>query len=168
MTPEQRHTCMSHIRGKNTSPEMVVRRYLHGEGFRYSLHNRRLPGKPDLVLRKYRTVIMVNGCFWHGHVIADNEPCPYFKLPKGNADFWRHKIQLNQARDLRERVELRNMGWHVIVVWECQLKTAQRDATLHGLKDLLLQLYLDDHRLAPRPYRSEEEAQQLMVAEEGD
>ena len=122
MTPEQRHKCMARIRSKNTKPEIMVRKYLFARGFRYRKNVRRLPGTPDIVLRKYRTVIFVNGCFWHGH-----EGCRYSHLPKSNVEFWRNKIERNKKRDLRERVELRRMGWHVIQVWECQLKPKERE-----------------------------------------
>lgn len=95
MTPEQRHHCMSSIRSKNTKPEMVVRRYLFSRGFRFRVNVKRLPGTPDIVLRKYRTVIFVNGCFWHGH-----EGCKYFVLPKSNVEFWKDKIERNRRRDV--------------------------------------------------------------------
>ena len=96
---------------------MVVRRYLFSRGFRFRVNVKRLPGTPDIVLRKYRTVIFVNGCFWHGH-----EGCKYFVLPKSNVEFWKDKIERNRRRDLKERIQLRYMGWHVMQVWECQLK----------------------------------------------
>ena len=97
MTAEQRHRCMAAIRSRDTRPEMVVRRYLHACGFRYRLNHPGLPGHPDIVLRKYRTVIFVNGCFWHGH-----EGCRHFRLPKTNTGFWRAKIERNKARDKAE------------------------------------------------------------------
>ena len=142
MTPEQRHHCMSRIRAKNTRPELIVRKYLFSRGFRYRLYNKRLPGKPDIIMRKYKTVVFVNGCFWHGH-----EGCRFFRLPDTNPDFWRHKIELNQARDLRERVDLRNLGWHVIQIWECQLKPKEREGTLKALEDTLYQIILEDKRI---------------------
>lgn len=117
MTPEQRHRCMAAIRGRDTRPEMIVRRFLHARGLRYRLSDRRLPGTPDIVLKKYHTVIFINGCFWHGH-----EGCSQFKLPKSNSDFWRHKINMNIARDYRANVELRLLGWRVIRVWECEIR----------------------------------------------
>lgn len=123
MTAEQRHRCMSHIRSRDTRPETMVRHYLFSRGFRYRKNVRALPGTPDIVLGRYRTVIFVNGCFWHGH-----EGCRYFRLPKTNAGFWQQKIERNQARDARDRMELRRMGWHVIQVWECQLKPRERAA----------------------------------------
>ena len=99
LTQEQRHRCMSSIKGKNTKPEMVVRKFLFSRGFRYRLNHPRLPGHPDLVLRKYRTVIFVNGCFWHGH-----ENCKYFRLPKTNIDFWSNKIKRNKERDKNGKI----------------------------------------------------------------
>lgn len=146
MTPEQRHKCMARIRSKNTKPEIMVRKYLFARGFRYRKNVRRLPGTPDIVLRKYRTVIFVNGCFWHGH-----EGCRYSHLPKSNVEFWRNKIERNKKRDLRERVELRRMGWHVIQVWECQLNPKEREMTLRSIEQALYEIYLQDR--APRkPY----------------
>lgn len=129
MTPEQRHRCMAAIKSNDTKPEMLVRRYLHALGYRYGLHNKKLPGSPDIVLRRLRTVIFINGCFWHGH---DN--CKYYRLPKTNPDFWRTKIEANRARDARSTAALRTLGWHVIVIWGCQLKTEElRTKTLHEL-----------------------------------
>ena len=112
LTGEQRHHCMSSIKSKNTKPELLVRKFLFGRGFRYRLNHPRLPGHPDLVLRKYRTVIFVNGCFWHGH-----ENCKYFCLPKTNIDFWQKKIERNKVRDKAEQCRLAAMGGHYITVW---------------------------------------------------
>lgn len=138
MTPQQRHDCMAAVKGKDTKPEMLVRRFLHAAGFRYGLHNRRLPGTPDIVLRKHKTVIFVNGCFWHGH-----EGCKYAHLPQTNAEFWRAKIERNRARDARDTATLRSQGWRVIVIWECELKTAAlRQATLLSLLATLRPAYL--------------------------
>ena len=106
LTKEQRHRCMSAIKGKNTKPELLVRKFLFSRGFRYRLNHPRLPGHPDLVLRKYRTVIFVNGCFWHGH-----EGCKYYVLPKTNVEFWKNKIERNRSRDIEERQQLTSMGW---------------------------------------------------------
>ncbi len=130
MTREQRHYCMSRIRGKDTRPEMVVRRRLHSEGFRYSLHSRRLPGCPDIVLRRYHTVIFINGCFWHGHPGCDN-----FRMPRSNVEFWQEKIRRNKERDAAEAAALEALGWNVIVVWECELSRRARDLTLRNLVD---------------------------------
>ena len=163
MTPEQRHHCMSRIRAKNTRPELIVRKYLFSRGFRYRLYNKYLPGKPDIILRKYRTVVFVNGCFWHGH-----EGCRFYKLPSTNQDFWRHKIELNQARDLRERIDLRNFGWHVIQIWECQLKPKEREETLNTLEGTLYRILLNNNRINKHkhtPY-SIKEFTTPMVAED--
>ncbi len=113
-TPEQRSYNMSRIRGKNTRPEELVRRYLFAQGFRYRKNDARFPGKPDIVLPKYKTVIFVNGCFWHAH-----EGCKYFVWPKSNVDFWERKINGNIQRDLRNNQLLSEQGWNVIVIWEC-------------------------------------------------
>lgn len=116
---------MSRIRSQDTKPEMLVRRFLHGRGFRFRLHARDLPGRPDLVLPKYRAVVFVEGCFWHGH------SCQKGRVPGTNPDFWQAKVAANQARDKRNQRALRRDGWRVIRVWECQLaKSKTRDATL--------------------------------------
>ena len=129
MTPEQRSRCMAAIKGKDTKPEIIVRKYLFSRGLRFRIQVRNLPGKPDIILPKYRTVIFVDGCFWHGH-----EGCRYFRLPKSNVGFWKEKIERNVARDVRNEAELTALGWRVIRVWECGLKTmAQRDDTLEQL-----------------------------------
>lgn len=129
MTPEQRSRCMSAIKSNDTKPEMLVRKYLHSMGLRYGLHNKKLPGSPDIVLRKYKTVIFINGCFWHGH---DN--CRYYRLPKSNIEFWQTKINRNRERDKRDIEALRKRGWRVIVVWECELRTKElRQQTLQKL-----------------------------------
>ena len=130
MTREQRHHCMSRIKGKDTRPEMVVRRYLHARGFRYSLHVRRLPGCPDMVLRKYHTVIFINGCFWHGH-----PDCDKFRMPRSNVEFWQEKIRRNKERDSRDVSALEALGWNVIVVWECELAKPVMKETLLSLAE---------------------------------
>lgn len=120
---------MAAIKCCDTKPEMLVRCYLHAHGFRYGLRNRKLPGTPDIVLRKYNTVIFINGCFWHGH-----ESCKYYRLPKSNIDFWQAKITRNRERDAETAATLTSKGWRVITVWECELKTvAKREATLANL-----------------------------------
>lgn len=116
-SPKVRSYNMSQIRGKDTKPEELVRKYLFSQGFRYRKNDSRLPGKPDIVLPKYRTVIFINGCFWHKH-----EGCRFFVWPKNNADFWRKKILSNVERDQRNYAELQQLGWNIIVVWECELK----------------------------------------------
>lgn len=168
MTPEQRHKCMSMIRGKDTKPELLVRRYLHAHGYRYRLHERRLPGRPDIVMKRLRTVILVNGCFWHGHLQENGEPCRYYVLPKTRTDFWLNKITTNQQRDLKVREELKQMGWNVIQIWECQLKPDARLLTLQSLVLTLSEIELGlsgKHRI--KPYTMEEEAG-CMVADEGE
>ena len=119
---------MSRIKGKNTKPEEIVRKYLFSKGFRYRINDKRFPGTPDIVLPKYRTVIFVNGCFWHGH-----EGCRYFVWPQNNADFWKSKIIANIERDRKKESELNERGWKVIVIWECQLKPRSKDDTLKSL-----------------------------------
>ena len=128
MTPEQRSRCMASIKSNDTKPEILVRKFLFSKGLRYRLHTG-LPGKPDIVLPKWKTVVFIDGCFWHGH-----EGCRYFRLPKTNEDFWLKKITRNRFRDIRFNLELENLGWRVIRVWECQLRTkAMQQATLEEL-----------------------------------
>ena len=130
---ETRSYNMSCIKGKGTKPEEMVRKYLFFHGFRYRKNDKRLPGTPDIVLPKYKTVIFVNGCFWHGH-----KGCKYFVWPKNNAEFWKAKILQNIERDKRDFERLENAGWKVIVVWECQLKKARSFESLEGLKRKIL------------------------------
>ena len=160
LTKEQRRHCMAQIRGKGTKPEMVVRKFLFGRGFRYRLNHPWLPGHPDIVLRKYRSVIFVNGCFWHGH-----EGCRYYVVPKSNTEFWKTKIARNRARDIEEQRRLASMGWHCITVWECQLKPAVREQTLESLAFTLNRIWLNDH--SARKYELDEKAPG-MVAEDGE
>ena len=134
-TKESRSYNMSRIAGKDTKPEELVRKYLFSKGFRYRKNVRKLPGTPDLVLPKYRTVIFVNGCFWHGH-----EGCKYFVWPKNNAEFWRQKIETNISRDQRKEAQLRDMGWNVMIVWECELHPSKKQATLERLESQLRQI----------------------------
>ena len=127
-TLEQRSYNMSQIRSKSTKPEEVVRKYLFSQGFRYRKNDRRLPGKPDIVLPKYKTVIFVNGCFWHGH-----EECKYFVWPRSNEEFWRNKISINIERDKRNVSSLQSQGWRVLIIWECELKKQVVQKTLFRL-----------------------------------
>lgn len=128
VSPEKRSEIMSKIRGRNTKPEMLVRRYLFRRGFRFRVNDGRLPGTPDVVLPKYRTVIFVNGCFWHGH------DCKLYVQPKTNVSFWKEKIDRNRSRDIRNHDRLESLGWKVLVVWECELRTKSLCAeTLEGL-----------------------------------
>lgn len=140
LTPRQRHKVMASIRGKNTKPEIIVRRGLWKRGFRYRLNYKRLPGHPDLVLRKYRTCIFVNGCFWHGH-----EGCS--RIPSTNREFWETKIRRNRERDVDTQKKLAKMGWHCITVWECELKPAVREKTLESIAFTLNHIFLEDHTI---------------------
>ena len=193
LTTEQRHSNMAAIRSKDTKPEMIVRKGLWKRGFRYRLNHKRLPGHPDLVLRKYRTCIFVNGCFWHGHnvsltsdpsltpnpspkgegdskgegseYIVNSECC---KIPKTNREFWVAKIQRNKERDKEEQRKLAEMGWHCITVWECELKPSKREDTLESLAFTLNHIWLQDHgaKTIPYPQLEEEDVQMPMAAED--
>ena len=121
---------MSMIKGKNTKPEEIVRKYIFHNGLRYRKNDRRLPGSPDIVLPKYKTVIFVNGCFWHGH-----EGCKFFVVPGTNTEFWVNKIEANKKRDATKEKQLKQMGWKVIIIWECELKKDRIDNTLSQLLD---------------------------------
>ena len=175
LSPQQRHNNMAAIHSKDTKPEMIVRRGLWKRGFRYRLNHKRLPGHPDLVLKKYRTCIFVNGCFWHGHNVAlpqvnsekgivNSECC---KIPKTNREFWVAKISRNQQRDIKEQRKLAEMGWHCITVWECELKSSKREDTLKSLTYTLNKIWLEDHAAIRKPYPNmEEEDGMLKAAEE--
>ncbi|MGO9622442.1 MAG: very short patch repair endonuclease [Desulfobaccales bacterium] len=126
LSRERRSANMRAVQGKNTAPEMFVRRMVHGMGYRYRLHGRDLPGSPDLVFRSRRKAIFVHGCFWHQH-----KGCPRANAPKSNIDFWRTKLDRNAARDAEQKAALQVQGWRVLVIWECQTK----DET--ALKNLL-------------------------------
>lgn len=125
---ETRSYNMSRIQGKDTKPEMIVRRYLHSQGFRYRLHVKDLPGKPDIVLPKYKTVIFIQGCFWHGH-----EGCRYFIIPKTRTEWWTEKISKTTINDGIKQSKLRDLGWRVLEIWECELKKDKRGKTLEDL-----------------------------------
>ena len=175
LNAQQRHQNMAAIHSKNTKPEMIVRRGLWKRGFRYRLNHKRLPGHPDLVLRKYRTCIFVNGCFWHGHEtelkiengklkIESSECC---KIPKTNRDFWVAKIRRNKERDKEEQRKLASMGWHCITVWECELKPRKREETLDSIAFTLNHIWLQDHGAKTIPYpKLEEELEMPKAAEE--
>lgn len=130
--PEVRSYNMSQIKGKDTKPELLVRKFLYSKGFRYRLHAKNLPGKPDIVLPKFNTVIQVHGCFWHCH-----QGCKYFVIPKTRTEWWKEKLFGNKARDEEYQNQLRELGLKVRVVWECELKKSRREKTL---LNLLLQL----------------------------
>ena len=128
-TKEVRSKNMSHIRSTNSKPEEIVRKYLFSQGFRYRKNVRKLPGCPDIVLAKYKTVIFVNGCFWHKH------DCPRFVWPSSNQEYWEPKIVRNVERDMQNSALLEEAGWNIIVVWECELKKMVREQTLEGLSE---------------------------------
>lgn len=132
-SPEKRSYNMSRIHAKGTKPEETVRKYLFSKGFRYRKNDPRLPGKPDIVLPKYKTVVFVNGCFWHRH-----EGCKYFVWPKNNAEFWRKKIMSNVERDNRNYSELKEKGWSVVVICECELKDRRSETLSSVAKSLEL------------------------------
>ena len=168
---------MAAIHNKNTKPEMIVRKGLWKRGFRYRLNHKRLPGHPDLVLKKYRTCIFVNGCFWHGHNVAlpqmkngewiiDNSEC--CKIPRTNREFWVAKIRRNKERDKEEQRKLASMGWHCITVWECELKPQKREETLDSIAFTLNHIWLQDHgaKTVAYPKLEEEDTQMPMAAEE--
>lgn len=123
---------MSRIKGKNTKPEMVVRKFLFAKGFRFRVHDKRLPGKPDVVLPKLKTVILINGCFWHGH-----KNCNYFKLPKTRTKWWKEKIEKNILNDKKSLRLLKKAGYRTIVIWECKLKLKNLATTLSSLEKKL-------------------------------
>ena len=181
MTPQQRHYCMSRIRSKDTTPEKRVRQWLWQHGYRYRLCVKGVPGKPDIVMRKYRTAIFVNGCFWHGHGVelivkseefivnsgdgeVENSKC--CKIPKTNREFWLDKIRRNQERDQKNYEILTENGWQVIVLWECQLKPKKLEQTM-----LQVEIQLHDYYLATFNHRSKtyihiEEESLPMAAED--
>ena len=195
LSKQQRHNNMAAIRSKDTKPEMIlcgakrqsraVRRGLWKRGFRYRLNHKRLPGHPDLVLRKYRTCIFVNGCFWHGHRLRetqseklkvksvklafdfDNSVC--CKIPKTNREFWVAKIRRNKERDREEQKRLAAMGWHCITVWECELTPKKREETLESIAFTLNHIWLQDHQARVMTYpKQEEEDMQMPMAAEGE
>jgi len=127
-TPRKRSEIMSRIKGRDTGPELVVRRYLFSKGLRYRVHVVGLPGKPDIVLKKYGVCVFVHGCFWHGH-----PGCRMATSPKTNSAFWQTKIESNRVRDARNMASLKKQGWKVIEIWECTLCPAKRERTLSNL-----------------------------------
>ena len=135
---------MANIRGKNTKPELILRKALHAAGFRYRLHDRRLPGTPDIILHRYRAVIFVHGCFWHGH------DCPLFRWPATRPDFWREKIARNQAVDARNEQQLEVAGWRQTIVWECTLKAKSRRPLAEVVSACALWLRSNERRIEIR------------------
>ena len=174
LTPEQRHLVMSHIHGNGTKPELKVRQWLWHHGYRYRLNVKSVPGKPDIVMRKYHTAIFVNGCFWHGHQVewkvenekrkVENGKC--CKIPETNRAFWVNKIRRNQERDQKNYQVLQDNGWQVIVVWECQLTPKRIEHTMNEVELLLNNKLLSLYRKhTPVPDPSEEEGPLPMAAE---
>ena len=185
MTPEQRHYCMSRIHGKATKPELKVRQWLWRHGYRYRLNVKSVPGKPDIVMRRYRTAIFVNGCFWHGHFVVfdtdalrhceersnpdmalsvDNSKC--CKIPQTNREFWVNKIKRNQERDQKNYQVLHDNGWQVIVVWECQLTPKRIEETMLRVELMLNEHFLALHQPKVVPYDQEQANDYPMAAEE--
>ena len=187
MTPAQRHYVMSRIHGKGTKPELKVRQWLWRHGYRYRLNVKSVPGKPDIVMRRYRTAIFVNGCFWHGHFVhfgveslglkvesqlevesgvlkVDSSQC--CKIPQTNREFWVNKIKRNQERDQKNYQVLHDNGWQVIVIWECQLTPKRIEETMLRVELLLNEHFLALHQPKPVPYQQQEEGEIPMAAEE--
>ena len=174
MTPQQRHYCMSQIHSKDTTPEKRVRQWLWKHGYRYRLNVKGVPGKPDIVMRKYRTAIFVNGCFWHGHdvelvmsseqlVVKSSNCC---KIPQTNREFWVAKIKRNQERDQQNYKVLEENGWQVIVLWECQLKPKKLEQTMLQVEIQLHDFYIKTFNHRSKTYIHIEEERLPMVAEE--
>ena len=163
---------MAAIRGKNTKPEMIVRKGLWCRGFRYRLNSPRLPGHPDLVLKKYRTCIFVNGCFWHGHKVevrseeGEVRSSDCCKIPNTRREFWVAKIKKNQERDIETQKQLAEMGWHCITIWECELKPSKREQTLKSLAFTLNKIWLEEHAVIGKPYPQLEEENGMLKAAE--
>lgn len=127
-SPEVRSYNMSRIRSKDTKPELLVRKFLFSKGFRFRLHDKKLPGKPDIVLKKYKTIVLIHGCFWHGH-----EGCRYYVVPKSKTEWWLNKINRNKEKDKINAIKLRELGWEVLEVWGCELKKDKVEDTLNKL-----------------------------------
>ena len=173
MTPAQRHYCMSRIHGKGTKPELKVRQWLWQHGYRYRLNVKSVPGKPDIVMRRYRTAIFVNGCFWHGHHVETqnlaslpeitNSSC--CKIPQTNREFWVNKIKRNQERDQQNYKVLHDNGWQVIVVWECQLTPKRIEETMLRVELLLNEHFLALHQPKVVPYDFQETPAALAAEE---
>ena len=188
MTPAQRHYCMSRIHGKGTKPELKVRQWLWRHGYRYRLNVKSVPGKPDIVMRRYRTAIFVNGCFWHGHFVhfgveslelrvesqlevesgvlkVDSSDC--CKIPQTNREFWVNKIKRNQERDQKNYQILHDNGWQVIVVWECQLTPKRIEETMLRVELLLNEQFLALHQPKVVPYDVQEAPISMAAEEDG-
>ena len=188
MTPAQRHYCMSRIHGKGTKPELKVRQWLWRHGYRYRLNVKSVPGKPDIVMRRYRTAIFVNGCFWHGHFVhfgveslglrvesqlevesgvlkVDSSDC--CKIPQTHREFWVNKIKRNQERDQKNYQVLHDNGWQVIVVWECQLTPKRIEETMLRVELLLNEHFLALHQPKVVPYDVQEAPISMAAEEDG-
>ena len=137
-TKETRSYVMSQIKGKDTKPEIIVRKYLFSKGLRFRKNDKRYPGSPDIVLPKYKTVVFVHGCFWHLH-----DGCKHAVMPKSNVDYWKKKLYGNKERDKRNQEKLEEMGWNVIIVWECQLKKDKREQTLGKLYEQIVSAVIE-------------------------
>ncbi|MBR4838347.1 MAG: DNA mismatch endonuclease Vsr [Bacteroidales bacterium] len=174
LTPSQRHLCMSHIRSRDTKPELKVRRWLWRHGYRYRLNVKGVPGKPDIVMRRYRTAIFVNGCFWHGHdvklkvsseklEVMNSECC---KIPNTNREFWVNKIRRNQERDKQNYQILHDNGWQVLVVWECWLTPSKIESTMQKVEVQLHDFFLKTCAKTPKTYALPNEEIVSLAAEE--
>ena len=158
LTPDQRHRNMAAIHSASTKPELKLRHALWNLGFRYRANDKRLPGKPDIVLPKYRTAIFVHGCFWHGH-----KDCTFYTVPKTNTDFWIDKVSRNRERDQEVWRQLEAKGWYVIIVWECQLKKAIFEETIRRMEEeihrnrALYQRIQEERKIACQAYRQNRE-----------
>lgn len=155
---QKRSSVMAKIKSQDTKPEWIVRRYLFSRGYRYRKNVKKLPGTPDIVLRKYGVVIFIHGCFWHGHSVDG-------RIPRSNSEFWRDKIERNKRRDELNKKKLVEMGWAVITVWECQLKPSVRQQTLSELEYYINKNFLDRYRLDP-PCQADDPSADRLVAEQ--
>ena len=174
LTPTQRHLCMSHIHSRDTKPELLVRKWLWQHGYRYRLNVKGVPGKPDIVMRRYRTAIFVNGCFWHGHdvelevrneklEVVNSDCC---KIPNTNREFWINKIRRNQERDRQNYQVLQDNGWQVIVIWECRLTSSKIESTMQKVEIQLHDYFLKTCSKIPKTYVLPNEDDFLIAAEE--
>ena len=172
LSADQRHKNMAAIHSKDTKPEMIVRKGLWNRGFRYRLNSPKLPGHPDLVLKKYRTCIFVNGCFWHGHKVevrseeGEVRSSDCSKIPNTRREFWVAKIRRNQERDIETQKRLAEMGWHCITIWECELKPSKREQTFKSLAFTLNKIWLEEHAVIGKPYPQLEEEDGMLKAAE--
>ena len=172
LSADQIHKNMAAIHSKDTKPEIIVRKGLWSRGFRYRLNSPKLPGHPDLVLKKYRTCIFVNGCFWHGHKVevrseeGEVRSSDCCKIPNTRREFWVAKIRRNQERDIETQKRLAEMGWHCITIWECELKPSKREQTLKSLAFTLNKIWLEEHAVIGKPYPQLEEEDGMLKAAE--